>query len=109
MHSEKVSPFCSLELGFPPLSKIICKQSSLSGVCTRSYHGAINRGSAVLTLYPFANQTDDSETAANAEADPDLKTFNLTMPNVAIPSVNVTNYMCSHVEVPVSGKQHIVR
>ncbi|MEW5300768.1 MAG: hypothetical protein WDW36_003674 [Sanguina aurantia] len=74
-----------------------------------SYHGAINRGSSVLTLHPFANQTDGSQTAADAAADHDLKTFNLTMPNVAIPSVNVTNYMCSHVEVPVSGKQHIVR
>lgn len=63
----------------------------------------------MLTLHPFANQTDGSQTAADAAADHDLKTFNLTMPNVAIPSVNVTNYMCSHVEVPVSGKQHIVR
>lgn len=74
-----------------------------------SYHGPTDRGSTVLNLHPFDNQTDTSETAASTNADPGLQLFNLTMPNISVPSVNITNYMCSHFEVPVLGKQHIVR
>lgn len=78
-------------------------------VCVCSYHGPTDRGSAVVNLYPFTNQTEDSAAAANTSAGPGLQLFNLTMSNIAVPSMNITNYMCSHIEVPVTEKHHIIR